>query len=149
MLLPWTYIQNYLVTMGESSQLANYDLPDTKYRKKRSTNKTATYLIQWTLCISALNMAVHFLDWYFHILIAEGEPVWAEAKTSVFPSNARAETWNDCTASYSCFYAVLNVLNYCKVLKVTALITFGFGSLLAASKSLYLDSYCFETFTVK
>jgi len=35
---------------------------------------------------------VHFLKWYFHILITEGEPVWAEAKISVWPSNARAET---------------------------------------------------------
>ena len=50
------------------------------------------YLIQCTLCTSALNMAAHFLEWYFHILITEGEPVWAEAKMSVWPSNARAET---------------------------------------------------------
>ena len=48
--------------------------------------------MQCTLCTSALNMAVHFLEWCFHILITEGEPVCAEAKISVWPSNARAET---------------------------------------------------------
>lgn len=42
--------------------------------------------------MSALNMAVHFLDWYFHILITDGDPVCAEAKISVWPSNASAET---------------------------------------------------------
>ena len=56
------------------------------------TEHVNTYLIQCTSCTSARNMAVHFLEWYFHILITEGEPVCAEAKISVWPSNARAET---------------------------------------------------------
>lgn len=46
-------------------------------------------------------MAVHFRDWYFHILITDGEPVWAEAKMSVFPSNASEETWNDIKNSHT------------------------------------------------
>lgn len=59
---------------------------------KNLSNYCPYYLIQCTLCTSALNMAVHFLKWYFHILITEGEPVCADAKMSVWPSNARAET---------------------------------------------------------
>lgn len=42
-----------------------------------------TYLIQCTSCTSARNIAVHFCEWYFHILITEGDPVWAEAKISL------------------------------------------------------------------